>query len=369
MPLNHVGTKTLHTKRLVLRPFTPNDAQAMFNNWASDPEVTKFMLWQTHASPADTAEYLENIVVPSYANKCTYHWCITLDGEPIGAIGSIIISERSMSSDLAYCLGRKWWKQGIVSEAAQAVIDFCFGTVGFNRIEAHHAVDNPGSGGVMKKCGMQYEGHIRQKYLSTRGQLEDCDLYAILKEDWKADRHLPCHIGTKTLHTERLTLRPYTIDDAQAMFDNWTSDPDVARYVTWDTHTSVADSEKFLAYSIEQYSDPSNYHWCIESDGKAVGDITLRCHGESDAEIGYCLSKSCWGKGIMTEAAVEVIHYGFEEVGFKRILGRHLVKNPASGAVMKKCGMRFDGTTPDTENVFNKGQNLEMAHYSIENTK
>lgn len=64
------------------------------------------------------------------------------------------------------------------------MLDFAFGVVGFHRIEAIHAVANPGSGGVMKKCGMRYEGSPRQKYLSSRGVFEDCDQYAILREDW-----------------------------------------------------------------------------------------------------------------------------------------------------------------------------------------
>ena len=89
-----------------------------------------------------------------------------------------------MAGELGYNIGRKWWRQGITSEAAQAVLDFAFGVVGFHRIEAIHAVANPGSGGVMKKCGMRYEGSPRQKYLSNRGIFEDCDQYAILREDW-----------------------------------------------------------------------------------------------------------------------------------------------------------------------------------------
>lgn len=96
-----------------------------------------------------------------------YHWAITLDSVPIGTVGLFILNEKAGVGDLGYCLSKKWWKHGIMSEAVQAVIDFAFETVGFERIEAHHSVDNPGSGSVMKKCGMLYEGHMRKKYLST----------------------------------------------------------------------------------------------------------------------------------------------------------------------------------------------------------
>ena len=72
-----------------------------------------------------------------------------------------------MAGELGYNIGRKWWRQGITSEAAQAVLDFAFGVVGFHRIEAIHAVANPGSGGVMKKCGMRYEGSPARKNISA----------------------------------------------------------------------------------------------------------------------------------------------------------------------------------------------------------
>ena len=184
MPLHHAGTQILKTKRLVLRPFSLDDAQAMYDNWASDPQVTRFMNWPTHENIEVTRAILAEWV-PQYQNPSYYHWCITLDSEPVGAISILNIQERSMAGELGYNIGQKWWRQGITSEAAQAVLDFAFGVVGFHRIEAIHAVANPGSGGVMKKCGMRYEGSARQKYLSSRGVFEDCDQYAILREDWE----------------------------------------------------------------------------------------------------------------------------------------------------------------------------------------
>lgn len=184
MPLHHAGTQILKTKRLVLRPLSLDDAQAMYDNWASDPQVTRFMNWFTHENIEVTRAILAEWV-PQYQDPSYYHWCITLDGEPVGAIAILNIQERSMAGELGYNIGRKWWRQGITSEAAQAMLDFAFGVVGFHRIEAIHAVANPGSGGVMKKCGMRYEGSPRQKYLSSRGVFEDCDQYAILREDWE----------------------------------------------------------------------------------------------------------------------------------------------------------------------------------------
>ena len=96
MPLHHAGTQILKTKRLVLRPFSLDDAQAMYDNWASDPQVTRFMNWSTHESIEVTRTILAEWV-PQYQEPSYYHWCITLDGEPVGAIAVLNIQERSMA--------------------------------------------------------------------------------------------------------------------------------------------------------------------------------------------------------------------------------------------------------------------------------
>ena len=87
-----------------------------------------------------------------------------------------------MCGEAAYCLSRQYWGRGIVTEALRAVLNFGLLEVGFNRIEAYHAVNNIGSGKVMQNAGMKYEGRMRKKYRSHMG-FEDSDLYAILKED------------------------------------------------------------------------------------------------------------------------------------------------------------------------------------------
>ena len=82
------------------------------------------------------------------------------------------------------------------------------------------------------------------------------------------------------------------------------------------------------------------------------------------AEIGYCLSKKHWGQGIMTEALKAVIDYLFSEVGLNRIVARHNVHNLASGRVMQKSGMTFEGVQRQSGKD-NKGNYCDLAHYSI----
>lgn len=180
--MNNRGTRTLETSRLVLRRFTPEDAPAMFANWASDPEVTKYLTWPTHTS-ADITAWVVNSWCQNYAQPNYYHWCITLKGkdEAIGDIAVVEQKEIISCAEVGYCLGRKWWHQGIMSEALQAVMT-CLFEDGYQRVEAGHDVSNPHSGDVMKKCGMRYEGTHRKAGKNNQG-IVDMALYAMLVED------------------------------------------------------------------------------------------------------------------------------------------------------------------------------------------
>ncbi len=181
--LTHKGTRTLVTPRLTLRRVTCEDAQAMFDNWASDPTVTEFLTWSAHADPTVTTAVIRSWV-DAYSQENYYQWVIVPHdvGAPIGTISVVSQSEAAEKAEVGYCIGRTWWHRGIVTEALGAVIDYLFDMVGFNRIEAKHDVRNPHSGGVMKKCGMTYEGTARQNARNNRG-LCDTACYAILQSD------------------------------------------------------------------------------------------------------------------------------------------------------------------------------------------
>ncbi len=181
--LQHKGTVILESERLILRKFTLDDAEAMYNNWACDAEVAKYMRWTAHKSIDETRNVLLNRI-EKYNSLSTYHWAIVLKGTdtPIGNIVLICANEYDRCGEVAYCLGRQYWGQGIISEALKTVLRFGLTAVNFNRIEAYHSVNNMASGKVMRNAGMQYEGRMRQKYLSHVG-FEDSDMYAILHED------------------------------------------------------------------------------------------------------------------------------------------------------------------------------------------
>ncbi len=182
--MKHCGTRQLETERLMLRRFRPDDAAAMYNNWASDDEVTKYLMWPTHSS-IEVSEYVTNDWVNSYSKDDYYQWAIVLKengDEPIGSISMVNSNENLSMVHIGYCIGRKWWHKGITSEAMKALIDFFFDVVEANRIESRHDPRNPHSGNVMKKCGMKYEGTLRNADWNNQGICDAC-YYSILKEE------------------------------------------------------------------------------------------------------------------------------------------------------------------------------------------
>ena len=181
--MEHKGTKRIETERLILRRLTVGDAEDMFNNWANDAEVTKYLTWPTHKSVEVTKSLLAAWVEDYQKNDC-YQWCIELKeiGQPIGTIGAVEIDESIGDIEIGYCIGRKFWNKGIITEAFKAVIDFFFNEVGVNRISGRHDVNNPASGRVMEKCGLKHEG-TRIKAARNQQGICDIDIYGLVKEE------------------------------------------------------------------------------------------------------------------------------------------------------------------------------------------
>ena len=111
--------------------------------------------------------------------------------------------------------------------------------------------------------------------------------------------------GTQTIETHRLILRRFTIEDAEDMYNNWAKDPEVTHFLTWPAHTSVEISHLVLNDWIPRYVDGGYFNWAIvwKESGHAIGDISVVKLNEAveAGDIGYCLGRAYWGKGIMPE--------------------------------------------------------------------
>jgi [ribosomal protein S5]-alanine N-acetyltransferase len=183
--MKHKGTKRIETENLILRKFEISDAEAMYRNWASDSEVTKFLTWK----PIENIEVSENIIktwLDEYENANFYQWAIVLKSsvdEPIGCISIVRQDEEIGMVQVGYCIGSKWWNRGITSEALNAIIEYFVKEVKASRIEARHDPVNSNSGKVMIKCGMKYEGTMRSADINNQG-ICDSSMYALLAKDY-----------------------------------------------------------------------------------------------------------------------------------------------------------------------------------------
>lgn len=168
--MRHGGTIRLETERLILRPFRREDGEAMFRNWARDPEVTRFLTWPPHES-VEVSQSIAALWERESRKPEVYQWAIVPRslGEPIGSLSVVRIDEAVDAMELGYCIGRPWWGMGYTAEAVRAVIAYLFREVGANRIAACHDVDNPHSGRVMEKAGMTREGTLRAAQRTIRG--------------------------------------------------------------------------------------------------------------------------------------------------------------------------------------------------------
>lgn len=181
--MNHVGTRSITTPRLVLRRFTMDDVQSMYDGWASDPEATFYLGWDTHPDVEVTRTVIQTWI-EQYVHDGCYNWAIERDGQLIGSILVVTCSDADAYAEIGYSSARSHWGQGYMTEALSAVIGFLFDTVGLHRIYLRYDPENTGSGRVMQKCGLTYEGTLRGHYKRKDGAFGNLAYYGILREEW-----------------------------------------------------------------------------------------------------------------------------------------------------------------------------------------
>jgi ribosomal-protein-alanine N-acetyltransferase len=144
----------IETERLILRPLKTSDAEHIFKTWASDPRVTKYMLYTTHENSQVTYEWLKS--VEEGESGPDYDWGFELKstGQLIGSGGLAYHADEDAYA-VGYNLAYDYWHQGYAPEAAKAFVAY-FKSVGGKKIFSRHALENENSGKVMKKIGMHY---------------------------------------------------------------------------------------------------------------------------------------------------------------------------------------------------------------------
>ena len=173
---------TLTTERLVLRPFTPEDAPAVHAHLA-DYEVAATTASIPHPYPEGAAEAWIGTHARRYAAGEAVVLAVTIreTGALAGSI-EIRLVPGHRRAEMGYWIGRVHWGHGYATEAADALLRWGFATLGLHRVHAAHLTRNPASGKVLHKIGMRHEGRLRRHFLKW-GVLEDLDLYGVLEDE------------------------------------------------------------------------------------------------------------------------------------------------------------------------------------------
>ena len=324
--MEHKGTVFIETKRLTLRQFRTEDAAAAFRNWTSDSEVTKYLCWPAHPNIETTREIIQTWV-DGYADPRVYQWAVVLmenGDEPIGTISVVRQDEDLGIMHIGYCIGRGWWNRGVTSEALAGIIPFLFRQVGANRVESRHDPMNPHSGRVMLKCGLRYEGTLRQADRNNRG-IVDAAMYGLLARDYIATPAGALILRPPTLADEALVLA-YVRDflaggestDGSAGAQK-VSDSD--SYVQWLAAVQANSREETVAPGLV----PATTLLAVDEAGGLVGFLDIR-HRLNDhllavgGHIGYSVHPSRRRQGNAKRLLAWGLGYCRDILGLDRVL-------------------------------------------------
>lgn len=174
----------LETERLLLRKLTLADANDVFA-YARDPEIAKYVPWESHKSLGDTYTFL-NTVVTDYENARVNNWALVYKPENrvVGTAGYLWWKPQRRSAEIGYTLARRLWGQGLMTEAVKEIINFGFNNMNLNRIEAQCLDENRASALVMERCGMKLEGLLRD-YRWFKGVPGNFRMYSVLRREWE----------------------------------------------------------------------------------------------------------------------------------------------------------------------------------------
>ena len=183
--MNHLGTKTLETSRLILRKFQLDDALKLYTNLYSDSKVNRFLSWNVHRNVQETSDFIKEWI--NNYKEDVYNWVIIdkTSNEPIGSLEVVGIQAKHMICEVGYQLGSCVWSKGYGTEILKTVCDFLLNEVGFFMIEAKVRAENIGSIRVCEKAGMKLDAILPKRRVDKfDGHRDDLYIYSLNREDF-----------------------------------------------------------------------------------------------------------------------------------------------------------------------------------------
>lgn len=186
--LSHVGTQTIDTERLTLRRFRYTDDNDMLAYWVSDPKIQSLYSEPTYTTKEEVRELLEKYI-SSYERLDYYRWAVVEKESSIciGQIAIFLVDNNNHFCEIEYALGSKFHRKGYASEAVKSILDICFNTVNFHKVQVCHKEGNIASQGVIRKCHFTYEGTLRD-FFYMDGKYVDRLYYSMLKNEYPDEK-------------------------------------------------------------------------------------------------------------------------------------------------------------------------------------
>ena len=184
--LNHIGTQTIETDRLILRQFKYSDDDAMLKYWIADEKIQSMYSEPVYTTKEEVKELLDKYI-SSYAKDDYYRWAIISkdNNECIGQIAFFLVDSKNHFAEIEYCIGSDFQCKGLATEATKAIIKYGFEKIKFHKIQICHKSINIPSKRVIEKCGFHFEGVFRD-FFYMNGEYVDRLYYSILESEYLA---------------------------------------------------------------------------------------------------------------------------------------------------------------------------------------
>lgn len=188
--LTHVGTKTIETDRLILRRFKYSDNKSMRRYWISDKKIQSLYSEPVYTTEKEVKELLDKYI-GSYEKDDYYRWAI-IDKESeecIGQIAYFLVDSKNNFAEIEYCIGSEYQCKGLATEATKAVMAYGFSEMNLHKVQICTKSINEPSKRVIEKCGLTYEGTLRD-YFFMDGQYVGRLYFSILRDEYELQNKL-----------------------------------------------------------------------------------------------------------------------------------------------------------------------------------